>query len=82
MNDQVTPDPILLTDPATAERFVATTHIDQHVHVPARRPARCYYGMISAITPDAAERAVRFGVNWIAEKPAAPASSDEEEENP
>ena len=61
--------PIEFTNPETAERFEALTHIDQHVEIPARvGDGTCYRGMISDVTPEAAERYVRFGGNLLQEK--------------
>ncbi len=62
-------DAIILTNPETAERFEALTSIDQHVEIPARAgDGTCYRGMISGVTPEAAERYVRFGGNLLREK--------------
>lgn len=74
---------IVLTNTDTAASYEALTDIDQFVDIPARKgQGTCYRGMISAITPEAAERYVRFGGNLIARKqtPAAAAVEEKSEE--
>lgn len=69
---------ITLSNAATAAAYEALTDTDQFVDIPARRPAKCYRGMISAITPEAAERYVTFGGNLIAKKNNAQIPSQEQ----
>lgn len=60
---------IILTDPVTANSFESLTEFDQFVDVPARKGfGTCYRGKISGITPEAADRYVRFGGNLIQRK--------------
>lgn len=71
------PDFVTLTNPQTAALYKATTEWDQYVEVPARKgDGTCYRGPISGITPDAAERYLRWGGNLIQRKPPVVAAVD------
>lgn len=62
---------IKFTNPETDATFEALTPVDQFVDVPAKRGTGvCFRGMISTITPEAAERYCRFAGNLIRRKPA------------
>jgi hypothetical protein len=71
-------DPIQFTNPETAALFEALTEHDPFLDIPARRPATCYRGLLSGITPEAAERYLRFGGNLLQRK-ATPEPGREEE---
>lgn len=65
--------PIVFANPETANAYKALTDVDQFVDIPARNgQGECYRGMLTNITPEAAERYIRFGGNLIGRKEIIP----------
>jgi hypothetical protein len=73
---------LTLTNTATAARFEALTTYDQFLYIPVEK-GNCgctnYNGMLSNITPCAAERYIKQGGNLLKEKENVEQSNDDNE---
>lgn len=67
---------LLLKNEKTAALFEAATEKDQRINVPVNRKSNChchsFNGMLSDITPCAAERYINSGGNLLVRKTVAP----------
>jgi hypothetical protein len=73
---------VKFTNPDVADKFEATRKSDCKVHIPAGKEKKGgYAGMLSDITPEAAEKAVKSGSGNIKLKSGSPGNAPSGDNN-